>query len=318
MKNKIYIIILLASCLFPLQIGLVKEDMDIESFIDADLKNELSPNLDRSAYRDNILKEKIRNADPQKLLAFLSNYDKNISYLAQQKVLLYEVEIANLHPSSEIRQEVTHLLITSFFDPNSKMSRNAYEFLLSFTKDDFSANTKKILHNALSKKEPSGWVIKICGVANMQEELPRLNELTMDEIGYINSKDFIKIATPFYLTTGWAARLARARMGVKEDIIKCIKISESVKDPNERVLQLLPDIGYIRRPEAIEYLKEYLDGNGRLAPLDPGRPGIPVSSYALDILAKSLKNFPDVWNGGKDIEFYRKWMSEQKEWQIIR
>lgn len=318
MKNLIYIITILVFNLLPVQKVLAIYAMDIESFINADLKGVFDPNLDIEVYGQYNLEEKIRNADPQKLLGLITNCNKETSHLARRKALIYEVKIANLHPTKEIRQEVVNRLVTTMVEPNSVVGHDARELLLDFSKDTFNTNTKDILHNALAQKNPSRQVIEICGIADMKEELPRLKELTIDEIEYSKSNDPFEKVYPFYLTNGWEARLARARMGIKEDIIKCIELSESVKDINERVLRLLPGIGYIRQPEAIEYLKKYLDSDEQLAPLSPGRPGIPVSHYTLRILSESLKNFPDVWQGGKDIEYYRKWASEQKEWQIIR
>ncbi len=325
MKKIIYIFNILVFFLLPFHIGLAKEEMDIESFIKKDFKGELDPNQIMGVKQEMILDEKIKNADPNKLLTLLANYDKETSSSPRRTTLFYEMKIAKLHPSKEIRQKVANRLVNTMVEPNSIEANNAYEGLLTFTKDDFNKSSKVMLHNALAKKYPSGELIKICGVADMKEELTRLKELsiTREEIEK-NINDPYGIVFPWYYILGWYAKLARARIGIKEDIVECIELAESVKDSNERVLRVLPQIAYIRQPEAIEYLKKYLDSDGHLPPTTPiARFGESYSHWVMDILAKSLKNFPVKQKLGRnytqeDIELCRKWTSEQTEWQIIR
>ena len=55
-------------------------------------------------------------------------------------------------------------------------------------------------------------------------KLPQLKEFLIDEEDYDKNSKYMKI---WYYTTAWTARLARARIGVKEDIEKCISLLES-------------------------------------------------------------------------------------------
>lgn len=297
------------------QLDPLKANFDLNSHIMAILKRELDPNLTLGKKRQNIVNEQIKNADPDKLLELLMSYDKDKAFSVRQSALSYEVRLANLQPIIEIRQKVAERLVTALIEPVSNVHPHPYKWLLTFKKEDFNKITKEMLHNALAEKNPDGTVIMICGFADMKEELPRLKGLLIDEIEY--SKGPYVIAQPWHDTTGWSARLARARMGVQEDITKCIELAESEQNPNERVERILPQIGYIRQPEAIEYLESYLGSDGRLPPLTPNSLGRPYSYEVLEILAESLENFP-VIDKEKDIEFYRKWMAEQENWQIIR
>ncbi len=88
-------------------------------------------------------------------------------------------------------------------------------------------------------------------------------------------------------------------------------------------LNLFRDIGYIRQPEAIEFLKTYVFSDETIGQVSPPVPGEPVASYVIDILADCLENFPIEKRKGRgykpeEMDLCRKWMSEQKEWKIIR
>ena len=112
-------------------------------------------------------------------------------------------------------------------------------------------------------------------------------------------------------------------MGIKDDIDKCIELSESEKDENERVLRILPNIGYIRQPESVKYLNKYLQSDKRLLPTNPGSLGESYASRILHIFAESFENFPIQKREQRgyrqdQIDLCRKWMAEQKEWKIIR
>jgi hypothetical protein len=54
---------------------------------------------------------------------------------------------------------------------------------------------------------------------------------------------------------------ARARMGVKEDILRCIDLVESHPDEDYRVTWLLHGLSYVRQPEVINYLQKYLNSD---------------------------------------------------------
>jgi hypothetical protein len=322
MRKIIYIITLLVFCLLPLQTVLSNSDLDAESLMKKNIGNRQDPNRSSSKKYYEITDEKLKNADPQKLLALLAKYNSNKSYSVRRLALLYTVQIANVHPTEDIRKEVTYRLVSALtapLDPNANLKPDVYKWLLTFTKDDFNESSKEMLHNALAKNMPDPGVMKICGVADMKEELPRLKELiTIDEIQYMNDDSIMRKIWPWYNTRGWTARLARARMGVKEDIIKCIELAESEADVNVRVDRILPNIGYVRQPEAIEYLKKYLESDGYIPP-----PGQSYASLTVHILSVSLSNFPVKQSSSRnysqeDIDLCRKWMSEQKEWEIIR
>lgn len=322
MKQQITCIILAVTVFsFTLEAVQGRGQADIEALIRATIEERRIPAQDVKT-EVKITDEHLKTANPQELLALLANYDKDPSSSVRQLAFLYEVRVATLHPRIEIRQEVVNRLVKALVEPNSNVSPHPYRWLLSFTEGDFDNSTKEIIRNALAKDSPQASVMRICGVANIKEELPRLERFLIDEVAYMNDPS-MRHFPKWYYTLGWSARLARARMGVKEDIAKCIELAEAEKDSDERVLRILPDIGYIRQPEAIRYLQKYLESDKRLPSESPDILGEPYASYVMDILIDSLESFPIEKKAGRgyssdQIKIARKWMSEQSEWKIIR
>lgn len=267
--------------------------------------------------------ELLKTSDPKRILSLLSQFDQDNNGSVRRLAFSYEVQLANINQTDEIRQDVTKRLTKALVEPNSNVSPHPYTYLLSFQAKDFNDSSKQIIRQALEKDNPSSKIMQICGVANFQDELPRLKDLMIDEIAYMNDPNKRNFPE-WYYTKGWNARLARARMGVKEDIEMCIKLldSEVVKKP-DLIHFMLKDIGYIRQPQSIECLKKYLNSEMRLASTNPGMLGEPVASYLIDILADSLSGFPVKKKPGRgysldDINEARKWMADQKEWKIIK
>ena len=270
-----------------------------------------------------ITDEQLKVADANKILEALVNYEKDPEWEVRHTTHLFIVKIANLQSENiKVRQEVVKRLAEAVYD---KTDGGAGTLLKAFKEKDFNDGTKTLIRNRMSNINEGivggSITVWLCGIANIQEELPRLKELLIDEEAYANSS---KNISKWYYTTAWAARLARARMGVKEDISKCIFLLESEikKDPG-KIHYMLDYLGYIRQPESIKCINSYLNSDLRLPSTNPGMLGEPVSGYVIDILADNLKDFPIKKEPGRgykqeQIETARKWMSEHKKWQIIR
>jgi hypothetical protein len=274
--------------------------------------------------------EELKRADPQRVLSLLAEYEKDAHLGVRHSVYYYEYAIATAHPQPEVRHEVGERLVRAVVDPNDRRMRaKATKFVLSFTSEDFSDAAKGMLRSALLRKNVHFSEVLVCGVADMKEQLGQLQALVIDELAYAEEAKRTG-NKEWYYTTGWAARLARARMGVTEDIERCIKL---VDDEIEQggyfegrvgtpVTQLLRDIAYIRQAPAIEYLQRQLGSSRKLWGAH-GDPSEPVASYVLDLLADCLKDFPiekrpGRWYSPEEIEQVQNWMGQQKPWNIIR
>jgi len=270
----------------------------------------------------------LRDANATEVLAVLSRYQNDPCWPVRHLAFRYALWLAEVQPQPATRTEVVKQLVNGFI---TDADRQAANWLLTFHAEDFSDESRALIRQSLAKERPSRGIVLICGVAQMKDQLPILEKMLIDEMKHQSEVDKQRIGLPWYYTTGWSARLARARMGVKEDITKCLQLVETVENLDRRVIKLLRDVGYIRQPEAIEFLQGYLESQQRLSPVKPTAPGKPVASYVLDILIDCLKDFPVARKPGRGykwerIEQARKWMAEQKQklaqekkqWDIIR
>jgi hypothetical protein len=272
----------------------------------------------------------LKTVNPHLLLSLLEPYEKDPVWSVRRIAYFYEIKVAHLHPTAEVRQEVTKRLVEASITGSMKQ---AGTWLMNFTAKDFGDQSKSLIRQALTRAnkgkvggDPSIW---LCGVANVQDQLPRLKELLIDELAY-RSDPNMRHLPKWYYTSGWAARLARAHMGVEADIARCIQLVDSILRPKgyfeDRVsvpeTRLLENISYIAQPDSVKYLQGYLESDKKL--MGPhGEPWEPVASYVLDLLIRRLKDFPIERKRGRfysrdEIERARKWMVQQKELKIIR
>ncbi|MBN2181412.1 MAG: hypothetical protein JW715_05825 [Sedimentisphaerales bacterium] len=297
-----------------------KEESNIEDLMKARIE---SARIRENPPEIKITDEQLKAADPNKLLDILAPYEEDTESFVRSVTHINIVKIANLHPdNTKVRQEVVRRLTEATYNRNDKP---AGRLLMTFTAKDFSEPSKALIRQAMDNVNTGvvggSLCVWLCGIADLQEEMPRLEKLMINEVAY-NKDPNMRYAPKWYYTTGWAARLARARMGVKEDIEICVSLIEEEIDKNNN-FQLLDKLGYIRRPEAIKSLKKYLDSDKRLPRINENTPGSPYADYVLDILIDSLENFPIEKKPGRgyrseQIETARKWMSKQSKWIIRR
>lgn len=214
------------------------------------------------------------------------------------------------------RQSVVEKLL-DYGLKNPERKDGIFDDLLSFRAADYSERAKKVLEGKV-KASPDYMTVLLVGAADLNSALPVLRRI-VDEVN--------EPMEPFRIdnrkrshSLAFAALMARARMGVKEDIQRCIELVESHPDEGFRVIVLLKRISYIRQPEVVQYLKKYLF----MDKIELGAETQLRMTYAqraARALARMLRGFPDKRDGvagPKTMERCRKWMNEQNEWHIIR
>jgi hypothetical protein len=222
--------------------------------------------------------------------------------------------------------------------------------LLVFTSADFSQGSRELLQELFVEalgswnKHLQADIILLVGVAELKSELLRLKEFIDENEGKLKQQHDEYIAywrqtvekmpqrmrgryartlkkQYWQKSLVWAALRARARMGVEEDVERCIELVESHPDEDYRVGWLLQELSYVRQPEVVDYLYQYLQSD---KVREPGGRDTHVGTYAQragQALAHMLRGFPGgkkIWGGPELVEKRRKWMAEQKEWDIIR
>ncbi|MCU0665488.1 MAG: hypothetical protein MUF05_00060 [Candidatus Omnitrophica bacterium] len=260
------------------------------------------------------------------LLPFLERYmhddSEHVRYISC--AMLWQIGVNNA-PLKADRIRIVGILTRSLADSSPLVQPHVAKCLLDFTASDFSRDTKKWLENDFlsyyAKSDSSRDfhnIILICGVADIKSILSLLKNLLEDERQYEKKEH----AGSWYGTTSWAARRARARMGSKEDIIRCIQLVEQEKDKMMRYSVLFSRLQYIRQPEVIPVLAKYL--NSDEGPLYESDDTIllPARYWAAEALGIMLEDFPARKEVSlfteQDITLCRKMISAKKEWKIIR
>ena len=252
------------------------------------------------------------------------------------------------------RQAIVYKLLTRLRQ-DEEYKQYLGRMLLQFRAADFSTEAKELLRDqfssALVDRKMNGYVrgyiILLVGVADMKSELPRLKEfieqredkLKQEHKEYVGRLHKLLERTPethkprletlrkmfkrqyWQSSLMWDALRARARMGIKEDIHRCIELVESHPDEEYRRDRLLQALAYVRQPEIVGYLYDYLQHSKAKTEFRGDAIIYSEAQRAAMALAAMLRGFPGNKHYGGDqetMERCRKWMNEQKEWHIIR
>lgn len=227
-------------------------------------------------------------ADPRRTLDLLQVYERSEHAGSRHMAYTFVWRIGNATDDEMIRWVVTARLLTAYEDPSSLVRQRAAKHLLSFEGSDFSAATGERLCQLLAEPDVLPDLVRVVGAARITEALPILKAMLIDEAAFETGEQSGK----WYGTVGWAARLARSRMGVAMDLKRVIELVEAEPDDVIRVTVLLRHLAYTRQPGAYRVLLTYVASDMRLPPVkDPG-PGTLYAQYALDALTQTADGFP--------------------------
>ncbi len=256
--------------------------------------------------------EFIRTADPERAFEALRAFEEDDS--PEVRSYVYWIEGSLLfrgHPPFELRRRIIERFVRAMCVEPDAIADSLYDMeLWKMTADDFTNQAKNWIRTHLQKQEPRTYVMLLSGLADLQDQIPRLKELRAEEADYaVAVADTSDALTYLNIVRGWQARLALARLGSQEDIAHCIEKIEAAPDAYIQVRQLLPYYGYIRQPEVIPILQRYLE---RDDVIDEGY--TPAGRYAQKILEEIVEGFP----AKTDLATARAWMRAQMEFTITR
>jgi hypothetical protein len=286
------------------------------------------------------------------LVPYLDEYaadpNKLVRWSAYRSMFLLGLDVNDV----AARQKIVDKFVTAVRDDvyNGGFLAN---WLLGFTSADFSEASQELVREFLAGALERGNrhlrrnIILLAGVARLRSELGALERFILGEevklrqkhsaymqgvrdeiarhgewqqLSKYRKKVYSRMLAKQYWQNSlmWAALRARARMGVKEDIERCIELVRSHPDEDYRVVWLLRELSYVRQPEVVDYLYEYLKSDKMEE--YKGRDVKPTSyaQRAAMALGEMLRGFPHKKNYGPDketIERCRKWMAEQKRKQ---
>ncbi len=300
--------------------GLLAGPTEAEAPADANPARRLAAMLDQ--YRNKEILT-IRGADligayGASLIPFAEVYVSDSSKLVrwQACALLWQLGTRESEGTPE-RRKVVELLVRTLDDPEALVWQKAAQWLLSFTEPDFSEPSKQFVRALLRKyqQERLPELVLVVGVANMHSELTFLN-------GLLGGEGSSGRGGGWYGSKSWAARRARARMGVREDIQRCIEMVEAEPDKIVRYGTLFDHLQYLRQSQAVSVLVRYLNRNEPSQYRSPDASLLPARYLAAAALGQMLRGFPVKKEASlyhkEDILVCRKWMALQKKWDIIR
>lgn len=248
-------------------------------------------------------------ADPAQALTELAPFQADTTDVTRHLAYGLVARVGRLTRDPQIRQEVTARLLVGASDSSPLVSQHAQAELLAFSEADFSLRSKDLILDLLRGKAPGPRLIRLAGVAGLRNALPRLKELTVEQPDAAQGGKW-------YGRAGWAARLARARLGLLDDLRTVIQTVEQEQDPIIRVTILLRDLVFTQKPPALLVVRRHLNENETLPRAKESSPGTSYAQYAMDALAEGLPDFPvdRKYIGGystEEIRNARRWLEER-------
>lgn len=216
--------------------------------------------------------------------SYLKHQNKNVRHHAAMLVQRAAIKSTD----ANLRSNVTNQLIDLLDDLEALVWQHAAKGLNTFKANDFDEAADNKLRRMLRRPDPRREVVRLVGLADLKNQMPRLRTLLIDERQYETPTSVGK----WYGTVSWNARLALARMGDADAIDWVVSLVEG--EPNDviRVTVLSRDLGYVGQPKTLAALGRILNSNERLSPTKVGRKGMPVWQYAIDVLADTVDGFP--------------------------
>ncbi len=253
------------------------------------------------------------------VVAAAEEFTNDENETVRRSAYLY-INVATSHSTNlaERQEGVGKLLKAAYTD--NKRDDVSLDWLLKYRSQDrsqdFSPATVKILGEKFAEK-PDYYTILLIGVAGDTSQLERLAEI----------RD--KVKEPLQLWNcpkkshklAFAALLARARMGEKDDIKRCIELVNSYPDENLKLILCKNKLSYVRQPEVVEYLKGYLLDNRYES---GGEVNLTYGERAMLALEEMIEDFPSKDKSlkfdsvTKRTQYCYEWLNKQEKLNIIR
>jgi len=225
-------------------------------------------------------------------------------------------QIARDTPEKADAQEAVTALVRIFDDP--PWADHGYPYMSAVSADRFPDEAKQYLRAQLRlrDKRDRGYraVVLVVGIANMKDEIPFLKtfgtDFPLDRDGHL-----------YYGSVEWAAVCARARMGDDDATSLCVALVREQPDKDCVATTLLSSLAYIRHPEAVALISEYLFSDSFTQ--QKGRDVLPYdyAKLAIRALRGTIEGFPAITasrDRAEEIKISREWMSKQESFEFIK
>lgn len=215
-----------------------------------------------------------------------------------------------------IRQTAVRVYVEDFTDPGQ--SGSCSKMLLEYYQQkDYNPAAKNKLRQRLEEvisNQSRGFyardIILLVGAADMQTEMDQLQMIINKAEGPLQPFR----PSPKWHSEAFTALMARARMGDQDAVQQCISLVDAETDEDFKVSTLLKQIEYIRQPQAVEYIKQYLYSDKKSRDLGPDAIGGPYAYRVTGLLEKMVVGFPKRVDMNNHIQKYVSDKSFMEKW----
>lgn len=304
--------IALHAALLLAQLGLVGAEPDHVDSGDARDRIEKLIYGDAREPRTHVVEELVNMGDDgiSILLPYLESEDREV----RRKVYGLFMGVGKRHSEPERRREFVEWVAAGLQDTENR--RDVAGLLQSFQPEDFSNRAQDFIRVEMERLDPQSqfgnYVMLLVGVAGMVDQLPRLQEV-VDRYGPLDATN-----PRWYASPAFTALRVRARLGVEEDVHRCIDLVERHPEPDIRVASLFANyLSYVRRPEVVRYLWGYIESDKTTAFHGDDVVNIDYSWAAIYTLRAMLD--PEQTPNTSDREVWLAWMEAHKDnWPLKR
>ena len=210
------------------------------------------------------------------------------------------------------RAAVVEFMIDKTVEETPMLRGQLLKWLQDFRREDFNQTARLKLSNLPWTADYCPEVIRLLGIAEVEEALPRLKAQVKDH-------PLPEPPPPGYeLKNTWAALLALARLGDEPALAAVLRRVLQEEDVISRATVLFYDLGYTRRPAAFDTLRKYLSSDKRLPRIKDNVPGRLEASHAAAVFSKHIMGFPiqeTDFNEQQTMQV-RDWVNAQTSWQF--
>lgn len=261
-------------------------------------------------------KNLINESNSGTILNALEDYYTDTMLMVRSKAYSITKMIGVESMDKKIREKVVNSLCDALKDESSGIIGMASRYLSSFNSSDFNQEAQQKLVDLLDEQPPHyKRIIKLVGFLGVPAYEPQLREV-LDNDSTLKASE------------RWAVHLALARLGNQQSLNYCVNKVGSLVVNDDVVYELLPDLVYIRQPQAINYLVEVLNSDEKkCSSPDPDSDMKFVCGYrVMEFLAPVIKDFPLKTKASGDIDGYpypealkiaRQWFEENKTYELV-
>jgi hypothetical protein len=224
--------------------------------------------------------------------------------------LLWRIGTASASPQQ--RTGVVEFLLRRTPAETPLLRGQLLKWLQDFRKQDFNDEAAEVLTGLPWAEGYLPEVIRLFGVAEVQEAIPRLREQVANE-------PLLEPPPPgFHEEQTWAAMLALSRLGDDQSLNAVIRRVRQERDIIVRATILFADLGYTRQPAAFDVLKEYLNSDARMPRIKDNVPGELEAARAAAEFARHIRGFPIQETDFSEAEVMeaRAWVNSQTAWEF--